>query len=201
MSRWSRSILTIWRTKFRAPVTGVLAKVFVKDGGYVEPGTVVGTIDQVWPGWSRSRCSISPLAAAKPNMKQSQPLKGFWIILALAVMIGFSAVVVGSTLEAPPSADDKRIFFVIGAGLLAIVLFLIAEAWRFLAIKRRGDWYGRPPSGGSQRTALCKRTGNFQHPDPPWQSRRAIIFRSAALLSHEVVEHAEPSGNTSTATW
>jgi hypothetical protein len=52
----------------------------------------------------------------------------------------------------------------------------------------------------SQRTALCKRTGNFQHPDPPWQSRRAIIFRSAALLSHEVVEHADPSGNTSTAT-
>jgi hypothetical protein len=72
-------------------------------------------------------------------MKQSQPLKAFWIILALAVMIGFSAVVVGSTLEAPPSADDKRIFFVIGAGLLAIVLFLIAEAWQFLTIKHRGD--------------------------------------------------------------
>jgi 2-oxoglutarate dehydrogenase E2 component (dihydrolipoamide succinyltransferase) len=33
--------------EIRAPVTGVLAKVFVKDGGYVEPGTVVGTIDQV----------------------------------------------------------------------------------------------------------------------------------------------------------
>jgi hypothetical protein len=82
-------------------------------------------------------------------MKRSQPLKGFWIILALAVMIGFSAVVVGSTLEAPPSADDKRIFFVIGAGLLAIVLFLIAEAWRFLTIKppRRLIWE-RPPSGG-----------------------------------------------------
>ena len=81
--------------------------------------------------------ALARLAAA--NMKQSQPLKGFWIILALAVMIGSSAVVVGSTLEAPPSADDKRIFFVIGAGLLAIVLFLIAEAWRFLTIKRGGD--------------------------------------------------------------
>jgi hypothetical protein len=46
---------------------------------------------------------------------------------------------VGSALEAPPSADDKRIFFVIGAGLLAIVLFLIAEAWQFLTIKHRGD--------------------------------------------------------------
>jgi pyruvate/2-oxoglutarate dehydrogenase complex dihydrolipoamide acyltransferase (E2) component len=33
--------------EIRAPVTGVLAKVFVKDGGYVKPGTVVGTIDQV----------------------------------------------------------------------------------------------------------------------------------------------------------
>jgi hypothetical protein len=72
-------------------------------------------------------------------MKQSEPSKGFWIILALAVMIGFSAVVVGSTLEAPPSADDKRIFFVIGAGLSAIVLFLVAEVWRFLAIERGGD--------------------------------------------------------------
>ena len=46
-------------------------------------------------------------------------------------MTGFSAVVVGSTLEAPPSADDKRVFFVIGAGLSAIVLFLIAEVWQF----------------------------------------------------------------------
>jgi hypothetical protein len=72
-------------------------------------------------------------------MKQSEPSKGFWIMLALAVMIGFSAVVVGSTLEAPPSADDKRIFFVIGAGLSAIVLFLVAEVWRFLAIERGGD--------------------------------------------------------------
>jgi hypothetical protein len=72
-------------------------------------------------------------------MKKREPPKGFWIILALAVMIGFSAVVVGSTLEAPPSVDDKRIFFVIGAGLLAIVLFLIAEAWQFLTIERRGD--------------------------------------------------------------
>jgi pyruvate/2-oxoglutarate dehydrogenase complex dihydrolipoamide acyltransferase (E2) component len=33
--------------EIRAPVTGVLAKIFVKDGGSVEAGTVVGTIDQV----------------------------------------------------------------------------------------------------------------------------------------------------------
>jgi pyruvate/2-oxoglutarate dehydrogenase complex dihydrolipoamide acyltransferase (E2) component len=33
--------------EIRAPVTGVLAKILVKDGGSVEPGTVVGTIDQV----------------------------------------------------------------------------------------------------------------------------------------------------------
>jgi pyruvate/2-oxoglutarate dehydrogenase complex dihydrolipoamide acyltransferase (E2) component len=30
-----------------APVTGVLSKIFVKDGGTVEPGTVLGVIDQV----------------------------------------------------------------------------------------------------------------------------------------------------------
>jgi pyruvate/2-oxoglutarate dehydrogenase complex dihydrolipoamide acyltransferase (E2) component len=33
--------------EIQAPVTGVLSKVLVKDGGSVEPGTVVGTIDQV----------------------------------------------------------------------------------------------------------------------------------------------------------
>jgi pyruvate/2-oxoglutarate dehydrogenase complex dihydrolipoamide acyltransferase (E2) component len=33
--------------EIRALVTGVLAKTFVKDGGSVERGTVIGTIDQV----------------------------------------------------------------------------------------------------------------------------------------------------------
>ena len=33
--------------EIRAPATGVLAKIVVKDGGYVEAGTVVGTIEQV----------------------------------------------------------------------------------------------------------------------------------------------------------
>jgi pyruvate/2-oxoglutarate dehydrogenase complex dihydrolipoamide acyltransferase (E2) component len=33
--------------EIRAPVTGVLAKIWVMDGGSVEPGIVVGTIDQV----------------------------------------------------------------------------------------------------------------------------------------------------------
>ena len=31
----------------RAPVTGVLSKILVKDGGTVKPYTVLGTIDQV----------------------------------------------------------------------------------------------------------------------------------------------------------
>jgi len=31
----------------RAPVTGVLSKILVKDGGTVKPDTVLGTIDQV----------------------------------------------------------------------------------------------------------------------------------------------------------
>jgi 2-oxoglutarate dehydrogenase E2 component (dihydrolipoamide succinyltransferase) len=30
-----------------APVTGVLSEILVKDGQAVEPGTVLGTIDQV----------------------------------------------------------------------------------------------------------------------------------------------------------
>ena len=33
--------------EIRAPATGILSKVLVKDGGSVEPGTMVGTIDQV----------------------------------------------------------------------------------------------------------------------------------------------------------
>ncbi|WP_428123064.1 hypothetical protein [Bradyrhizobium sp.] len=31
----------------RAPVTGVLSKILVKDGGSVEPGTAVGTISRL----------------------------------------------------------------------------------------------------------------------------------------------------------
>jgi hypothetical protein len=72
-------------------------------------------------------------------MTKSEQPKGRWIILGIAVMIGSAAVIVGSTLEAPPSADDIRIFFVIGSALSAIVLFLIAEAWRFLKIQRGED--------------------------------------------------------------
>ena len=33
--------------EIRTPVTGVMAKILVKDGGTVEPGTVLGMIDQV----------------------------------------------------------------------------------------------------------------------------------------------------------
>ena len=33
--------------EIRTPVTGLLSKILVKDGGTVEPGTVLGTIDQV----------------------------------------------------------------------------------------------------------------------------------------------------------
>jgi pyruvate/2-oxoglutarate dehydrogenase complex dihydrolipoamide acyltransferase (E2) component len=33
--------------EIQAPATGILSKVLVRDGGYVESGTVVGTIDQV----------------------------------------------------------------------------------------------------------------------------------------------------------
>ncbi|HEY6433389.1 MAG TPA: hypothetical protein VIZ17_15525 [Acetobacteraceae bacterium] len=69
-------------------------------------------------------------------MKPREAPKGFWTILGLAVMVGFTAIAVGSTLEAPAGADDDRIFFVIGAGLMAVLLFLAAEAWRFLAMAR-----------------------------------------------------------------
>ena len=33
--------------EIRTPVTGVLSKILVMDGGTVEPGTVLGVIDQV----------------------------------------------------------------------------------------------------------------------------------------------------------
>jgi hypothetical protein len=41
--------------------------------------------------------------------------------------------------EPEPAGDDNKIFFVIGAGLSAIVLFLIAKVWQFLTIERGGD--------------------------------------------------------------
>jgi 2-oxoglutarate dehydrogenase E2 component (dihydrolipoamide succinyltransferase) len=33
--------------EIRAPASGILSKILVKDGGPVDPGTVLGTIDQV----------------------------------------------------------------------------------------------------------------------------------------------------------
>jgi pyruvate/2-oxoglutarate dehydrogenase complex dihydrolipoamide acyltransferase (E2) component len=33
--------------ELQAPTTGILSSVMVKDGGSVEPGTVIGTIDKV----------------------------------------------------------------------------------------------------------------------------------------------------------
>ena len=33
--------------EIRAPVTGVLSKILVKDGGFVEAGAAIGTISQV----------------------------------------------------------------------------------------------------------------------------------------------------------
>jgi biotin carboxyl carrier protein len=33
--------------EIRAPATGILSKILVKDGGSVDPGTVLGTIDEV----------------------------------------------------------------------------------------------------------------------------------------------------------
>ena len=35
--------------EIRAPATGILSKILVMDGGSVEPGTIVGAIDQVQP--------------------------------------------------------------------------------------------------------------------------------------------------------
>jgi biotin carboxyl carrier protein len=33
--------------EIRAPATGILSKILMKDGGSVDPGTVLGTIDKV----------------------------------------------------------------------------------------------------------------------------------------------------------
>jgi pyruvate/2-oxoglutarate dehydrogenase complex dihydrolipoamide acyltransferase (E2) component len=33
--------------EIKAPATGILSKISVRDGGFVEPGSVLGTIDQV----------------------------------------------------------------------------------------------------------------------------------------------------------
>jgi pyruvate/2-oxoglutarate dehydrogenase complex dihydrolipoamide acyltransferase (E2) component len=33
--------------EIKAPATGILSEILVRDGGYAEPGTVLGMIDQV----------------------------------------------------------------------------------------------------------------------------------------------------------
>jgi pyruvate/2-oxoglutarate dehydrogenase complex dihydrolipoamide acyltransferase (E2) component len=54
--------------EIRAPVTGVLSEVVVKDGGTVEPGTVLGMIDRVWAIQKTRRSGNDDVRAALPLM-------------------------------------------------------------------------------------------------------------------------------------
>ena len=62
--------------------------------------------------------------------------RGLRILTAVAVVIALAAVAIGMTLVPHQMRLDNKIFFVIGAGLSAIMLFLVAQVWRYLASGR-----------------------------------------------------------------
>jgi hypothetical protein len=84
-------------------------------------GPRTGTGSTTWADAALARLPVE-LGRRRKNQEEGTTER-FLDHPCLGREIGISAVVVGSTLEAPPSADDKRNFFVIGAGLLAMVLF------------------------------------------------------------------------------
>jgi hypothetical protein len=62
--------------------------------------------------------------------------RGLRILTAVAVVIALVAVAIGTTFVPHQTRLDNKVFFVIGAGLSAIMLFLIAQVWRYLASGR-----------------------------------------------------------------
>jgi hypothetical protein len=62
--------------------------------------------------------------------------RGLWIITGLALVLATVALAIGSTLHPHKTALDSKLFFVIGAGLSAVVLLLIAQVWRYVTSGR-----------------------------------------------------------------
>jgi uncharacterized membrane protein len=54
----------------------------------------------------------------------------FWAITGIAVLLATAAGVVAFSLRHQHATSDAKVFFVFGAGLLAVVLLMIAQVWR-----------------------------------------------------------------------
>jgi membrane protein YdbS with pleckstrin-like domain len=70
----------------------------------------------------------------KPTLRSGA--RGLWIITGLAVVLAIAAVAIGWTLPPHKTPLDSKLFFVIGAGLSAVVLLLIAQVWRYVTSGR-----------------------------------------------------------------
>jgi uncharacterized membrane protein YhaH (DUF805 family) len=71
----------------------------------------------------------------RPKQISKAGRRGFWIITGVVLATALAAVAVGVTLVAHQATLDNKVLFVIGAGLSAIVLLLVA-LWRYLTSGR-----------------------------------------------------------------
>lgn len=72
----------------------------------------------------------------RPKQISRSGRRGFWILTGLAVVTALAAMAFGVTLVPHQRTLDNKVFFVIGAGLSAIVLLLVAQVWRHLTSGR-----------------------------------------------------------------
>jgi hypothetical protein len=72
----------------------------------------------------------------RPKQISKSGRRGFWIITGVALATALAAVAVGVTLVPHQATLENKVLFVIGAGLSAIVLLLVAQVWRYLTSGR-----------------------------------------------------------------
>lgn len=75
---------------------------------------------------------MSKRKSQRSNQISRSGQRGFWILTGLAVVTALAAVAFGATLVPHQRTLDNKVFFVIGAGLSAIVLLLVAQVWKYL---------------------------------------------------------------------
>jgi hypothetical protein len=73
---------------------------------------------------------------SQPKQISRSGRRGFWILTGLAVVAALAAMAFGVTLVPHQRTLDNKVFFVIGAGLSATVLLLVAQVWRYLTSGR-----------------------------------------------------------------
>jgi hypothetical protein len=62
--------------------------------------------------------------------KQSTSTRIFWAIVAIAITLAATAGAVVFSLRHQHPLPDIKVYFIFAAGLLAVLLLLIAQVWR-----------------------------------------------------------------------